>query len=94
MEAVSLNRFAAKRDAAEKDILEALATINALVVQMDWLDLLCGWGHRWTVLEVKTGNAKLKPHQEARIAQCQRLGLPCFVVRTPLEALQAIGAIH
>ena len=91
---MSLHRVDAKRDHAEKAILEALAKIGALVVQMDWLDLLVGWGQRWTVLEVKTGNAKLKPHQEARLEQCHRLGLPATVVRTPEEALQAIGAVH
>ena len=91
---MSVNRYDAKRDLAEKEVLAALAKINALVVQMDWLDLLVGWGHRWCVLEVKTGNAKLKPHQVERIADCQRRGLPAYVVRSGLEALQAVGAIH
>jgi hypothetical protein len=87
-------RRAAKRDAAEPDIVETLQGIGCEVTKLsdtDLPDLLVGWRGKLHLIEVKTGNAKLRPGQEefrARMAEC---GVTVKVVRTPPEALDAIG---
>ena len=90
-------RRAAKRDTAEAGIVSALEAAGCRVWRLSQpLDLLCGYRGRFVVLECKTGTRKRKdqPKQDATIAECQRNGLPVYVVRTPEDALQAIGASH
>ena len=92
-------RKAAKRDANEALIVTALEAAGAKVWRLNQpLDLLVGANRRFYVLEVKREGEK-KPRkdratQTETIADCQRKGLPVYVVRTPEEALQAIGAKH
>lgn len=92
-------RRAAKRDANEAGIVEALEAAGAKVWRLSLpLDLLVGLHGRFVLLEVKReGERKPRADRAAQtetIAECQRKGLPCYVVRTPEEALQAIGAIR
>ena len=92
---VSLSRFAKKRDTSEPEIVQALRKAGARVWQLDRpFDLLVGLSGRFTVLEVKSGKAKPTDAQADQIRACQAGGLPVYVVRTPEEALQAIGAKH
>ena len=92
---MSLSRFAKKRDASEPEIVQALRKAGARVWQLDRpFDLLVGFSGRFTVLEVKTGKGKATDAQHAELHACQAGGLPVYLVRTPVEALQAVGLIH
>ena len=86
--------------------MEALRRAGCVVFQIDArdiADLLVGFRGQWWALEVKQplgpegGASKdgqhLSPGQEAFFALCRDLRLPAAVVRTPEEALRAIGAI-
>lgn len=84
-------RRAARTDHSQKAIVAALRAAGAFV----WVigrpvDLLVFY-RSWRLLECKTGNRKRRdqPEQEAF---CKTFEVP--VVRTPEEALQAIGATH
>lgn len=85
---MSLSRFAKRRDAAEKSIVEALEAIGCLVFRIDVpADLLCFFRNRWTVLEVKARKRNDQPKQD----EFRKLtGTP--VVKDVAEALIAIGA--
>jgi hypothetical protein len=95
---VSLARFAKKRDTAEPGIIDALEGIGALVYQMDRpADLLVKHREIWHVLEVKTGRGKsLAIIKDKRQKQQQDFLMltKTPVVRTPEEALRAIGAMQ
>ena len=94
---MTLARFAKKRDATEPPIVEALEGVGAWVWRIDLpLDLLVAYRGRLLLLEVKSNTRQRKDlaRQTETIARCQRDGLPVYVVRTPEDALQAIGAIR
>lgn len=90
-------RYAAKRDLAEGPILAALEKVGAQVWPLDYpVDLLVRFRERWHLLEVKTGRGKTlaiakDKRQEAQINFIQTTRTP--IVRTPQEALEAIGAV-
>jgi hypothetical protein len=87
-------RRAAKRDAAEPDIVETLAGIGCEVTKLsdtDLPDLLVAYKGRMHLMEVKTGNAKLRPGQEEFAQRMAACGVTVKVVRTPSDALDAIG---
>lgn len=97
---MTLNRYAKKRDAAEPAIIEALGLAGWHVWQIDEpCDLLCwkpalGPGN-FKTLEVKTGRGKTLAIAKDKRRQAQTnfistTGTP--IVRTPIEALRAIGA--
>lgn len=49
-------RKAGKRDANEKEIIEELERLGALVIQLDQpVDLLVGWRGCWYPVEIKAG---------------------------------------
>lgn len=84
-------------DRNQGSIVEALRKCGAYVqiitqVGSGCPDLLCGFRRRTFLLEVKAEDGELDDSQ----VEWHRLwrGLPVDVVRTPLEALQAIGAIR
>lgn len=98
---MSLHRRDAKRDANEAPIVEALRAAGASVERLsgpDLPDLLVGWQGANVLLEVKreagkrggTSNRKLLPGQVAWRDAWR--GRPPVIVRTPEEALAAIGA--
>ena len=95
---VTLIRRAVKRDASEAAIVEALEAAGAWVWRISLpLDLIVFYNHRILLLEVKNPDSKPRKDrakQTEMIAKCQRDGFPVYVVRTPEEALQAIGAKH
>lgn len=90
-------RYAAKRDLAEGPILDALERAGAQVWPLDYpVDLLVRFRDRWHLLEVKTGRGKTlaiatDKRQQAQINFLQTTKTP--IVRTPQEALKAIGAV-
>jgi hypothetical protein len=89
-------RWAAKRDSVEAPIIEALEKAGAHIWPLDYpVDLLVRFRETWFLLEVKTGRGKnltiaKDKRQEAQINFIQTTNTP--IVRTPLEALRAIGA--
>lgn len=96
---VSLNRYAVKRDAGEPAVIDALEAAGWQVWQLDVpCDLLC-WKEAlgpgtFKTLEVKTGYGRaLKPRvrkdQQAQTNFIAITGTP--IVRTPQEALRAVG---
>lgn len=89
-------RRAARRDANEPEIVEALETAGAAVERLNCstggvLDLLVGFRGMLYLLEVKTDQGRLNAAQRAFLKKFK--GTPCFVVRNVYDALQAIGAI-
>jgi hypothetical protein len=95
---VTIWRRAAKRDTSEPAIVAALEKAGAKVWRLALpLDLLVGYHGRFLLLEVKSNARKPDKRQKvqtATIAACQSGGLPVYLVRTPEDALQAVGAVH
>lgn len=84
-------RRAAKRDTAEPPIIQALEQVGAEVWPIDYpVDLLVRFRERWHLLEVKTGKSKVRKEQTAQRNFIESTNTP--IVRTPIEALRAIGA--
>lgn len=94
---MSLNRYAVRRDKAEPPIIQALEQAGAEVWPLDTpCDLLVRFRQQWHLLEVKTPRGKngatpRDKRQQAQINFLQSTGTP--TVKTPVEALRAIGAI-
>lgn len=90
---MSLSRKAKRRDANEPAIIQALERVGAEVWVIDRpADLMVWYRKRWTVIEVKmphSGRFTALQSQERN----EGLAEGILVVRTPLEALEAIGAI-
>jgi len=95
---VSLLRRAKARDANEAEIVRALRDVGAGVFPLDLpLDLLVAWRGKTMLMEVKLpvgpeggdSHSRLRPGQQRFIATWPG---QVAVVRTPAEALAAIGA--
>lgn len=87
-------RRAARRDANEAQIVEALEYAGATVARLNEKDipyLLVGFRGDDYLLEVKDGYNKLSPGQKAFHAHWR--GKTIAVVRSVEDALEAIGAI-
>lgn len=85
-------RRAAKRDTAEPPIVDALERVGAEVWPLDYpVDLLVRFRSSWYLLEVKTGRSKVRKNQQAQRNFIESTGTP--IVRTPMEALKAIGMV-
>lgn len=87
-------RYAAKVDANQAEIVDALRQVGASVyptfrVGHGFPDIVCGFGNQTFFLEVKTEQGKLTP-DEAEFIDDWR-GRPVAIVRTPEDALRAIG---
>jgi len=83
-------RRAAKRDTTEREIVAALRKVGALVLRLDRFDLLVFYRGRFFMFDAKTGKGRATFAQETLIAE----GWPLSYVRSPIEALALIGAIH
>lgn len=89
-------RFAAKRDSNERPIIAALQLAGWSVFQVSatgFPDLLCARRGEVRLLEVKTAKGKLEPAQVKLHQRMEAAGLKVHVVRTPDEALAAVGAV-
>lgn len=97
-------RRAARRDPAERAIMDALRGARAFVTQLDGdgvPDLLVGYAGRWQLFEVKAPqgprggqSAKgqhLRPSQVMFFAEATMAGCPVHIVSTPERALELIG---
>jgi len=82
-------RHAAKRDYNETEIVEALHKAGCLTLKLNEFDRLAYRGGRLFMLEIKNvdGKNKLTALQEELIAR----GWPLKIVRSPIEALAAVG---
>lgn len=83
-------------DGTRSDIVDALRDVNAIVIDQDSSvpgipDLAVLWLGTTTWLEVKSEKGKLRPEQEEFRQRARRVGVRVEVVRTPREALKAIG---
>ena len=87
---MSLNRYARKRDANERDIIDALEMHGYVVEQLDVCDLLVTDAMlerpKW-LLEVKSKRGKLTPRQVEF-----RKKFRVHVVRNRVEALAAVSS--
>jgi hypothetical protein len=92
---MSLARWAKRRDSTEKAIREALLAAGCRVWTLDRpFDLLVGHAGRFTVLECKGAKGRMTAGQLQELRDCQAGGLPVYLVRTPEDALQAVGLIR
>lgn len=88
-----IHRRAARRDANEPAIVEALQRAGATVVRLALpVDLLVGYRGLWRLYEVKDGakpksRRKLTDGQQDFVSLCAARGLPVHVVETPEQAL-------
>jgi hypothetical protein len=82
-------RRAAKRDDSEPAIVDALHRAGCLVERLERWDLLVSKAGRLFLLECKTGVGRATRRQERGSLE----GWPVVVVRTPIEALRAVGAL-
>jgi hypothetical protein len=84
-----------RRDANEGVIAAALRSAGARTWELDQpFDLLTLYGGVFRLLEVKRPGEKPSERQQELLGTLQALGAPVYVVRTPEDALQAIGAIR
>lgn len=91
---MSINRRAAKRDANERPIIDALEAVGASVLQVSEkgaMDLVVGFQGATHVLEVKAPGKGLTPDQKD-FHEAWR-GSRIHVVETPEQALRAIGVM-
>lgn len=97
-----MRRTVGNRDRGEAAIVRALRAIGAVVVLhngKDEPDIFCGVRGRWFALEVKqpagprggTSHSRLSPGQRRFRLVVEAAGLPIAVVRSPEEALAAVG---
>lgn len=88
-------RRAAKRDASEPAIFEALRKLGQYVWPLNWtMDALCMdvSTKRFWVADCKTGNAGLTSNQELFITVTA--GAPVFILRTPEDAARAVNEVR
>lgn len=84
---MTLNRYAKRRDANEREIIQALEARGYLVKQDDFVDLVVQrQDGKIVLLEVKSANGRLTKLQSADIAA----GWLFHIVRTPEEAIEAV----
>lgn len=88
---MSLNRYAAKRDANEQEIIDALERVGADVTQLDEpADLLVDFRGTWHLLEVKVSERSKLTDKQANFHSAHPGRVR--IVWTPLMALRAVGA--
>jgi hypothetical protein len=74
-----------RSDINQPEIVDALRKAGVEVHVIDRpVDLLCGYGGRWVLLEVKTEKGTLTPDQDKFLESPQG---PVFIVKTPEEAI-------
>lgn len=87
---MSLNRFAARRDANEPGIVDALRKCGAQVQIQDFPDLLVRFRGRYFLLEVTNPENKYRKRSQSQRDFMAAWGIP--EVRTAEEALRAVEA--
>ena len=97
---MTLPRYAKARDANEPEIIAELEAVGAAVVRLEpsvagLPDLLVGYRGRNILMEIKQppgpkGGTSHAPLSEDQVAFFQAWPGPCYVVRTPKQALHAL----
>ena len=93
---MSIYRRAARNDANQAAVIEALESIGCLVyVIRQPVDLIIGYGGMWMLAEVKDGDKppsrrKLRKGQIACAEMAQALSLPLLVLTSPEQAVLAV----
>jgi len=91
-------RLAARVDGTQPTIVATLRMAGAEVLVLDVSaegepDLLVGWCGTLTLIEAKSKEGRLSIAQLGRHAAWARAGVKVQVVRSPREALEAIGVV-
>ncbi len=89
---MSLNRFAARRDANESELVRAARQIGAQIEYAGPLDFWVGWRGQWFPVEVKTAKGKYTPEQILFLARCKEHNTPVHTWRTLIDVLTSLGA--
>ena len=89
---MSLNRYDARRDANENDLVAAAEQLGAEWVQDGPLDGWIGWRQRWFPCEIKTAKGKYTEAQVKFLTRCRLRGLPVFTWRTLEDVTASLGA--
>lgn len=87
---MSLNRYDARRDENEGEIIAALEHAGCRVKRGSWVDLVAQRGSGTFLIEVKTRGGKLTGLQKALIAS----GWKIYVVSSVDDALRAVGVLR
>jgi hypothetical protein len=87
---MSLNRWNARRDQNEPDIVKALEKVGAEVIRLGKFDLLVLYKDKLFMLDAKTTQGRTTKAQDALIKR----GWPLRLVVDEIAALKAIGAIR
>lgn len=89
---VSLARYAKRKDANQRPIIEALEAVGAEVWVLDRpCDLAVWFRKTWHMLETKLPKGRYTKLQKAEREAGKAEGI--ITVTTPLEAIEAIGAV-
>jgi len=89
---MSLNRFAARRDANEGPLVAAAIQLGAEWVKAPPLDGWVGWQRCWIPVEIKTVKGKYTDAQVKFLTCCKLRGLPVFTWRTLEDVTASLGA--
>ena len=89
---MSFNRWAAKRDGCESDIVDALRKAGALVLHLNKFDLLVYLPRRqaFYMLDCKGDDGRITASQQQLLDD----GFPLQFVGSPQEALKLIGVVR
>lgn len=93
---MSIYRRAARNDANQAAVIEALESIGCLVYAIRQpVDLIIGYGGMWMLAEVKDGDKppsrrKLRKGQISCAVDAQGLNLPFLVLTSPERAVLAV----
>jgi hypothetical protein len=90
---MTMPRYAQRKDGNERAIIQTLEAIGALVYQVGKpADLLVRWRGVVHILEVDNPASKYRKRDDKQLEFLRLWQVP--MVRTPDEALRAIGAVH
>jgi hypothetical protein len=89
---VSLNRYAARRDANENELIACAESMGANIVIAGPLDFWVGHRGKWVPCEAKDPKGKLTPYQANFLQRCETFRLPVYVWRNVGDVLQSLGA--
>ena len=89
---MSLNRYAARRDANEGPLVRLARQLGALMLQEPPLDWLCGWRGQWVPVEIKTAKGKYTDAQVRFLMYAKERQLPVYTWRSEDDVLRDLGA--
>jgi hypothetical protein len=87
---MSFNRWAAKRDTGEIEIVDALRKAGALVLHLNKFDLLIYYRGQLFMRDTKSKDGRITDAQQQLLDD----GWPLVFFKDPIEALRSIGAVR